>query len=254
MADSLSLWLPLHRPVPNAVTRLFCFPHAGGNAQLYRGWQTRLGSDCEVCAVQLPGRWNRIHEPAISDLPLLIESAVDSLGRFLGNHFALFGYSVGALIAFEFARELRRRGLPAPRCMWVAARRAPQVKSREMPIELLSDHALVEVVAQCYGAIPQAVLDDPGMRKIVLPILRSDLALDQNYEYTLQPPLDCPITVLGGINDRAAPHDALEAWREHTKSGFQIRMFAGGHFFLHDTHDSVLDVVDGYWRTEPSLS
>ncbi|MFZ0304439.1 MAG: alpha/beta fold hydrolase [Terracidiphilus sp.] len=257
MVNDLNPWLPIRRPVPNSVTRLFCFPHAGGNAQVYRHWQSRLGAECEVCAVQLPGRWNRVHEPAISNLPQLIESALDGLGPFLGDRFALFGYSVGALIAFEFARELRRRGLPAPRQMWVAARRAPQVKTSDIPIRLLSDHELIEIVAQRYGAIPQVVLDDPGMREIILPILRSDLALDQNYQYIPQPPLDCPITVFGGIDDRAASPDALEAWREHTRSSFRLRMFAGGHFFLNEEQEAVLDIIDGYWRdqvTEPSAS
>jgi medium-chain acyl-[acyl-carrier-protein] hydrolase len=201
-----------------------------------------------VCAVQLPGRWNRIHEPAIADLPQLIESAFAGLERQLGCDIALFGYSVGALIAFEFAQELRRRGFPPPRRLWVAARRAPQFNAGDFPIALLSDHALIEVVGQRYGAIPQQVIDDPGMRSMVLPILRSDLELDQNYRYVPEPPLDCPITVFGGLSDKAAPREKLEPWREHTSTGFSIRMFPGGHFFLHQEHESVLSSIDGYWR------
>jgi medium-chain acyl-[acyl-carrier-protein] hydrolase len=241
-----SPWLPLLDRLPDSVTRLFCFPHAGGSAQMYRSWQQQLGPGCVVCAVQPPGRWNRFMEPAISDLPLLVDSAVEGLQRYLGDSLALFGHSVGALVEFEFARRLRSRGLAGPRHLFVSGRRAPHLPGVEPSIDQLSDDALIALVCERYEAIPKQVLNDPGMRSVIIPLLRSDLKLDQRYKYMPEPPLPCPITVFGGESDRTASLASLEAWGEHTSANFNVHTFPGGHFFLDQQRDRVLHVVQQY--------
>jgi medium-chain acyl-[acyl-carrier-protein] hydrolase len=239
-------WLPLYEPSAGAVTRLVCFPHAGGSAQAYGSWQQHLGPDCEVCAVQPPGRWNRYREPKVSDLAELVDSVVESFGENIGKSFALFGHSVGALVAFEFARALRRCGLPGPRRLFVSGRRAPHVQVDEPLVRTLSDHELIALVSGRFGAIPEQLLNDPGMLDVVIPILRSDLQLDQEYAYASEPPLACPISVFGGASDRTTSQASLEAWHAHTTAGLSIRIFPGGHFFLESERDAVLHTMKEY--------
>ncbi|NTX54583.1 thioesterase II family protein, partial [Myxococcus sp. CA039A] len=107
-------WLAFHVPQPSAWVRVFCLPHAGGSASLFRTWQAELGQDIEVCPVQLPGRENRLREPPLRELPRVVDFLVDVVARHGDKPFALFGHSMGALLAYELTRALRERGLPTP--------------------------------------------------------------------------------------------------------------------------------------------
>lgn len=239
-----NVWLPLYQHEPNARLRLFCFPHAGGNAQSFRAWSKQLGPKYEICAVQTPGRWNRYQEPPISHFPTLVDLVTTSLQEYFSQPFALFGHSVGALLAFEVARDLRRKGLPRPRYLFLAGRRAPTIHQREPAISSLSDEALVAFIADRFGAIPEPVLNDPEMLKIILPLLRADLELAQNYVYAAEPPLESPIAAFGGMSDRTTLPFWLEAWRDQTSADFTVKMFPGGHFFLDTARGDLLKSVD----------
>jgi medium-chain acyl-[acyl-carrier-protein] hydrolase len=241
-------WLPLYQHEPDANLRLFCFPHAGGNAQAFRTWPKWLGPKYEVCAVQTPGRWNRYQEPPISHFPTLVEMVTSALKDDFAQPFALFGHSVGALLAFEVARDLRRKGLPEPQYLFLAGRRAPNIHQSEPPIRSLSDEALIAFIADRFGAIPEPVLNDPEMLKMIMPLLRADLELAQNHTYVAEPPLKCPIAVFGGTSDRTTLPSWLEAWREQTSAHFNVEIFPGGHFFLDTARDHVLTSVDRLCR------
>ena len=242
-----NIWLPLFDPVPGASARLFCFPYAGGSAQVYRTWHQPLQPACEVCAVQPPGRWNRHREPPVSDLAVLVDSAIRGFSHDLGDRFALFGHSVGALVAFEFARGLRARGLPEPEHLFVSGRRAPHIRVAEPAIETLSDYALIALVSERYGGIPEQVLRDRDMLAMAIPLLRADLRLDQGYVHEPQPPLSCPITMFHGSHDLTTSGFNLAAWREHTTAGFEIHTLPGGHFFIEKERDAVLNTMKSSW-------
>jgi medium-chain acyl-[acyl-carrier-protein] hydrolase len=197
--------------------------------------------------VQLPGRWNRHSEPAISGLALLVDKAIDGLADCLGNVYALFGHSVGSLVAFEFARALRRRNLPGPSHLFVSGRRAPHLPGLPLKLSSLGDAALISQVGQRYGALPESLLNDSEMLALVLPPLRSDLMLDEGYEFVEEPPLSCPITVFGGASDHTTSPESLAAWRQHTNSLFRVQMFPGGHFYLDKEMEALLRQIDHYW-------
>ena len=103
-------WFPSLRSRREALVRLFCFPYAGGGASVYRGWASDLPDFVEVCPVQLPGREGRFREPAFTRLGPLVEALTESLRPCLDRPFAFFGHSLGALVAFELSRRLRREG------------------------------------------------------------------------------------------------------------------------------------------------
>src|SRR5262249_42643770 len=122
-----SPWITCRKERPASELRLFCFPYAGASGSVYRPWATQLPEWCEACPIEPPGRWARLREPAFVRIDALVLALSDALAPFFDKPFAFFGYSVGALVAFELARYLRKKGQPAPRHLFVAARRAPQL-------------------------------------------------------------------------------------------------------------------------------
>ena len=145
-------WFAFQAPRPDARLRLFCLPYAGGGASFYRPWIERLAPDVHVHPVQLPGREARLREHAFERIEPLIASLADVLGAHLDRPFALFGHSMGALIAFELARELRRRQAPVPVRLLVSGHPAPQLPRSES-----TRHALPEPEADVVQQRPGAV-------------------------------------------------------------------------------------------------
>lgn len=221
--------------------RLLCFPYAGGSEAVFRNWQEGLPESIEVCAVQLPGRGARVKEPPLSDLRLLIEAAAEGLISRMDKPFAIFGHSMGGIIAFELARQFRREYGIQPVHLFISARCSPQsLMGKTVP--RLTDAAL-EAVLERGEATPREVLEDPELMELLLPVLRADFAIGQPGVLKLEPPLDCPITVFGGLEDLTARRPCLEGWREHTSGRFLLRMLPGGHFFLRDALPLILKAI-----------
>ena len=237
-------WLTNPRPNPRAELRLFCFPYAGRGASVFHRWPAALPATVEVRPVQLPGRESRFGEPAFTHFMPVVEALADALRPFLDRPFAFFGHSMGALVAFGLARELRRQGAAAPAGLLVSGRRAPQVPARARPLHRLSDDELVAKLAARGGLVPE-VRQNRELLALMLPVLRADLAVCEAYTYLAEPPLSCPITAYGGWEDPQASQDDLRAWGEQTAARFRLRMFVGSHFFVHSAEPKVLEALAG---------
>lgn len=234
-------WLVRLRPAPQVPLRLFCFPYAGGGASLYRTWATDLHPHVEVCAIQFPGRENRLGEPPFRETGPLVAALKEALLPSLQEPFAFFGYSMGAVIAFELARALRTNGI-APTHLFVAASPPPRIPYLDPEVTTLSDEAFVAKLRSLKGT-PEAVLQNPDLMQLLLPTLRADFELCARYQYTETEPLDTPIIALGGLGDVGAGREELEGWRQETRSRFSLHMFPGDHFFLHSARVPIQQVV-----------
>ncbi|MBB4637945.1 thioesterase II family protein [Longimicrobium terrae] len=240
--NTVDRWIARPRPNPRARLRLFCLAHAGGGASAFRGWADALPAEVEVCPVQLPGRENRIGEPAITRMEPLIDALLPAVAPYLDLPFALFGHSNGALIAFELARRLRAEGRPGPVHLFASGRRAPDRSSGREPTSHLPD---AEFLADLHrlGGLPDALLQHQELISLLLPTLRADVALNECYVFGEQEPLDCPITAYIGLADSKATNDQVQAWGRHTRAPFVIRGFPGGHFFLQEGRADFLRVL-----------
>jgi medium-chain acyl-[acyl-carrier-protein] hydrolase len=232
------------RPQPRARLRLFCLAHAGGGASAYRGWADALPAEVEVCSVQLPGRENRVREPAFERLEPLVEALADAIEEFLDRPFALFGHSNGALIGFELARTLRARGRPGPVHVFPSGRRAPELPADRPPIHTLSEAEFLKELQEL-GGIPPQLLEHRELLEMIVPTLRADVAIHETYAFGEQPPLECPATAYGGVADPRVSRAQLEAWARHFAGPFILRMFPGGHFYLQDDRAAVLRMLSG---------
>jgi surfactin synthase thioesterase subunit len=226
-------------PQPDARLRVFCLPYAGGGASIYRPWVRHLPAEVQVCPIQLPGREERLSETPVTRVPLLVASVAEALTPHLDLPYVLFGHSLGALLAFELARELRRRELPGPKHLFVSAARAPHLSPREHAIHDLPETEFIAELCRRYGSMPTAVLQSAELMALLLPILRADLALLETYQHGVEPPLACPIGALTGTEDPHVRREEVAAWREHTAGGFTLQLLPGGHLYLKDDPTAV---------------
>jgi len=239
---ALDPWIACRKPNPQARLRLFCFPYAGTGASIFRTWSDSLPADVEVCPVQFPGRGTRLMETPFTQLSPLVQALAQTLLPLLDKPFAFFGHSLGALVGFELARQLRRQSGVQPVRLFVSADRAPQFPHRERPMHALPDEEFLVELRRLNG-IPEKVLEEVEIMQTMLPVLRADLAVCETYVYSTEPPLNCPISTFGGLQDRRVSRGDLEAWRNQTSASFSLRMFPGDHFFWHTTQPLLLQVL-----------
>jgi medium-chain acyl-[acyl-carrier-protein] hydrolase len=223
-------WLRFHRDDARACVRLFCFPFAGGGASLYRNWASVLPPNIAVCPLQLPGREERMREPPFTQVEPLCQAVLTAIDPLLDRPVALFGHSMGAIIAYELARALQRHGR-SPLHLFVSGQRAPHLPlgrpvSYNLPLEAFR-HRLREL-----NGTPEAVLQNPEMMDLLLPLLRADFELSETYRREAHAPLTCPVTAFGGIEDVEISRPDIQAWRAATVGDFRVRLFPGDHFFL----------------------
>lgn len=212
--------------------RLLCFPYAGGSARVFRKWHDWFAPDAEVVAIELPGRGFHMRSPLIDNLDTLIEQLVPAIEPLLDLPFALFGHSMGALIAFELCRALRRAGGQEPVHLFLSAMCAPHVMRSRQPAHVLPQDEFLAMLRDLNGT-PRDVLDDRGLLKLFLPILRADFRLAETYSCIPEKPLSQPVTVFGGLADPSSRPECLSEWQLYTTGDFSLRLFDGDHFFLH---------------------
>ena len=228
-------------PEPNAAARLrlLCFPYAGGGPSVFSGWPRALPSDVELCAVQMPGRERRLSEPPITDWDEVVDRMVDGLAPWTERPCALFGHSLGAVLAFELARRLRR----LPRCglvhLFVSGCRAPHLPFGDGAIHHLPDQEFVDGLRRLRGT-PEELFDSPELLELFLPVLRADLMLAETYACRGDAPLDVPISAYGGREDAQETPPMVSEWRAHTTSAFLSSTFPGGHFFVKEESAALL--------------
>jgi medium-chain acyl-[acyl-carrier-protein] hydrolase len=243
-AARVSSWFTVPSPNREARVRLFCIPYAGRGASCFHTWSRALsGAPIEMLAVQLPGRESRVGEASFCAIAPLVQALADQIEPFLDRAYCLFGHSMGALVAFELARELGRRRRPDPGWLFVSGANAPHMPREEEPLHHLPDDALIRAVTERYQGIPQQVLDDRELLELVLPALRADLTAIETYQFLEGARLQCGISAFAGRADRSVKPATLAPWRELTDGGFVSNLFAGDHFYLHDQRDELIDAL-----------
>ncbi|MFF8940365.1 thioesterase II family protein [Streptomyces paradoxus] len=219
-------------PRSDAPSRLVCFPHAGGSAQFFAGWENEL-TGAEVHAVQYPGRAQRIAEPLPTDLRRMAADLADAVRPLLDRPVVFFGHSMGAVVAYETALLLQDSGTP-PHRLIASGSRAPHRERPSLPEgEAFTEEAVVAAVMQLGGTDAQ-LLSDPLLRELVLPYLCADLEMFDAYRYRPEPILHCPVTAITGDMDDHVTAAEADAWAKATGGRFDRHVFSGGHFYLTD--------------------
>jgi medium-chain acyl-[acyl-carrier-protein] hydrolase len=238
MTDVSSKWFVRPQVKPEAKSRLFFFPYAGGGPTVFTKWCADLPSHIEGIVVHYPGRGSRFNEPVIKDMPRMVTELSQAIQPLLDLPFAFFGHSMGGLIAFELARKLRVQQLPMPNHLFVSACGAPHLPDANPKIHQLPDEKFLNELDQLNG-IP-AELKNPEAMSLLLPIVRADFQLAETYEYHPDEPFDFPISAFGALDDPRVNRERIEAWSIHTKAKFVSQFFPGNHFFINETKEDIL--------------
>lgn len=221
------------RPLP-----LLCFPHAGGGAAFFRAWPRRLGPGVAVRPIVPPGREARRREPLCTSLDALVAALMPQLRSHIDGPFAVFGHSLGALVAYDVCRRLEQR----PVCLLVSGRRAPHLPARLPPLHRLPRAEFLARIERLNG-IPREVLADRDLVDAVLPALRADFQVSETYVAGRATRLAVPIVAMAGAADPLVTPREMLAWRSVTTAAFAVRVFAGDHFYLRDAAPEPLAAV-----------
>ncbi len=233
-APDRNRWLPGGTRT-DARQRLFCLPFAGGGTSAFRSWRSRLPESIDVCPIALPGREARLHEPALRPLDRLVSALADAVEPELDLPFAFFGQSLGALVAFELTRELRRRAAPAPRRLLVAAYPGPTRRGAvPSPSPALSDDEFVRTLNERWHAIPAEIVAEPELLARLTPALRSDFDLHTTWVHVEEALLPVPISAFYGTRDPLVGPELVSAWGTQTSSEFTLQSIDGSHLFHGD--------------------
>lgn len=241
-------WGVRWRPAAPDALSLLCLPHAGGGAVAYRSWAAALGPEVEVVCVRLPGRESRLREDPYTAVDDLVPALVEGLEPWLHGRHAWFGHSMGALLAFEACRELRRRRMPSPERLFVSARQAPHLPSRETAVHDAPDTALLAHLDALNGTSGELLHSNRAV-SVLMPMLRADFAVSETYHWAPEPPLDCPVSVYGGADDPVVNDEELQAWQRHTTADCTVRTFPGAHFYLHEDFAPVASAIGADLRS-----
>lgn len=237
MGDQLALasgrWFQPDNADPDAVVRLFLFPYAGGNAPMYREWLPYFPAGVAVQALQLPGRLDRRNEPLLGDVPGMVDEVCEALSAELDDRpYALFGHSLGALLAYRVAVAMERESGTGPILLAAAGWtpegfRMPTVAQVQLPQD-----ELVEWIVSL-GSLPAAIYEDAEMLALTIPPTRADLTACARYVDD-RASLSCPVVTYSGRDDPLLAPDAARSWMRRTPDYLGNQEFPGGHFFIYD--------------------
>ncbi len=181
-------------------------------------------------------------EAPLTDIADVVRMMSMDIAPYLDRPYAFFGHSMGSLVSYSLAHELRAAGAPLPMHMFVSGRRAPHLPPERRALHDLPRAELLEELGRLEGT-PKAVLENEELLELFLPLLRADFKLNETYAYSPTPPLPCGATVMGGLSDMAASRTQLEPWREHFDGKVDVSMFPGGHFFIDDARAQIAERI-----------
>ncbi|WP_301109739.1 alpha/beta fold hydrolase [Sporosarcina sp.] len=223
----------------NKIT-LFCFPFAGGGASVYNQWINKMQEEITVCPIQLPGREERIMEKPYMDMKMMLEDLTEQIKNVIKGKYALWGHSMGSKIAYELEKHMEKDGYQA-QCLFVSGSRIPSIPEPN-PIYYLSDNAFKKELGRFEGT-PKEILESKELLDFFLPMLRADFTLDETYYDEVVTKLRSPIMAFGGDKDREADEEAIRRWNNYTDNTFGYEIFEGGHFYLWEHEDEVIQQI-----------
>ncbi|RZU76665.1 surfactin synthase thioesterase subunit [Micromonospora kangleipakensis] len=231
-------WYVSLRPPADSGPLLLCLPPAGAGPSSFRDWPAALPAGVGLDVLALPGREARIIESPTFDLGQVVEAVRQRADR----PYAMYGHSMGGLLAFEVVRELRRLGARLPSRLYLGGSRPPQLPKTLARIADLPDEEFLARIAEL-GGLPQGVRDVPELLDLILPALRADFDWLNRYTYRPEAPVPVPLVCLAGTGDRDADPMTMAHWAEHTAVGCTVRTIQGGHLFFAERAEEVAALV-----------
>ncbi|MGB8840853.1 MAG: alpha/beta fold hydrolase [Aliidongia sp.] len=213
------------------AVRVFCLPYAGGSALIYRGWQQLVPDWMHVCPIELPGRGTLFAEAPAHSLAELAREVSAVLLACEGHPFALFGHSMGALIAYEAARTLELAGSRSLVYLFLSGARPPFLSRNHEPISHLPDSEFIEKLRKLNGT-PKEVLDHGELMELLLPVIKNDFRIVERHEFEHGKLIDTPTVAFTGVEDSEVSVNDVYQWSKLINSRLRVVELSGDHFFI----------------------
>ena len=220
---------------------LLCLPCAGASATMYLRWRRLLPQWVRVVPVELPGRGSRLAESGARDFDSLVAQLCAEQAEAMRGRFAIFGHSMGALLAFGMARRLRSMGHALPLALLASASAAPSRRDPDRFAGKSGDAALIGDLRK-QGGTPEEVFASPELMRITLDVLGADYGVCEGFRYPGEAPLPMPVHVFAGRDDDIEA-ERIHAWSAETSGAFSLDWFNGGHFFIREQETAFLGAL-----------
>lgn len=232
---------------PDAAARLFLFPCAGGNAQMYQDWHAMFPPDIATHGVQFPGRLDRLAEPAHTTMAPLIGAMTEAfLAELDDRPYVFFGHSMGALLAYRMAVALERETGTGP-ALIASAGWAPEGFATPSLAQLeLSQEELISWVVSL-GSLPEAIYRNPDVLALTMPPTRADLAACIDYTDD-GARMSCPVVTYSGKQDPLVSSAAMASWARRGTGHLGNCEFEGGHFFIYHAAQAIANDLTRHIR------
>jgi surfactin synthase thioesterase subunit len=243
MTSTFPSWIKLipGRDAKSSKGAIVVFPHAGAAAASYRVLAAALAAGGDTYIVQYPQRADRLSEPAHETVHDL------ALGLFEAGPWAsvaplrLFGHSMGAVVAFEFARVAEAHGVAVQK-LWASSGPPPCVVA-DMPELPTSDDGVLTELADLGGTDPE-LLADEEFSELLATAMRADYQAFNRYDPSPDIRIGTDIHVLGGRDDHRIGIEVLRLWETHTAGSFDLSLYDGGHFYVYDHVEAIAAQVN----------
>ncbi len=239
----MSNWFKIYKTSPITKLRLFCFPYAGGSAQIFSKWAEYLPGFVDVIAIQSPGRGRRFSEKPIGCLKTKVQMLHQEILPYANEPYLFIGHSNGALLAYELARELQKSGHSNLKHIILSAKRAPHLPDIKEPIHDLPNKEFIKEL-KGYNFTPDEVLENDELMELFLPMLRADFSLSDTHDFDREYSLDSNATLFWGNQDEDVPLNDVLAWKELITGETNLIEFNDGHFFISSQENLFLKEVN----------
>jgi acyl transferase domain-containing protein/NADPH:quinone reductase-like Zn-dependent oxidoreductase/surfactin synthase thioesterase subunit/SAM-dependent methyltransferase/NAD(P)-dependent dehydrogenase (short-subunit alcohol dehydrogenase family)/aryl carrier-like protein len=247
----LDKWVIRAKKIDNPRMRLFCLPYFAGGASVYNSWHESLEGGVEVCAIQYPGREERVGETPFDYHLDLVKAIADAIDPLLNCPIAFYSHSAGAGIGLELARYLRREKGIQPVKFIVGGWRSPHLVSPFKFLdairddEVYMDKNIPNIINHLRSLeIPESVLQNRELIQEMLPALRADILLGKRYKYYEDEPLSCALTAIAGKDDSVFSPEQVKQWEKHTSGEFKFKIVNGSHLFCRDNKEELLELIN----------
>lgn len=217
----------------SATISLYCLPYAGGSGRVFGAWQDIFHPDIKIVSIDYPGRGTRMREPLLESIARIADDVAETIASDCRSRYALFGHSMGSLVAFELCHRLIHRYGSRPALLAVSGHRAPGTARRTRAIHDATDADFIAHLREL-GATPPEVIAADDLMALLLPILRADFRACETYVPERRGALSVPIVAYGGLDDVEVDATDLRGWRNETAGSCIVRMFPGNHFYIRD--------------------
>ncbi|MES2731618.1 MAG: thioesterase domain-containing protein [Bacteroidota bacterium] len=222
---------------------LFCLPFAGGNKYSYRKYEEKSPPFINLIPLEYPGRGSRVQEPLLGDVTELLDDLYQQIkSRVDRGSYAIYGHSMGGLMACLLARKVIENGHSSPLHLFITGTTGPSALSRkDKKRHLLGKKEFMEEVKSLNGTL-EDILQNEELLEYLEPILRADFKVIESYNHTEIPPLDIAITVITGTQEDMTMED-IYLWQKETSAAVNFIRMPGNHFFINQYPFEIIQVI-----------